>query len=299
MAILDSDGTAVVQYKYDAWGRQIGCDVEAGNSNATALSTLNPFRYRGYVYDEEMGLYYLRSRYYSAFNGRFINADALINATPCILIGNQYSYCSNHPVDSVDSDGYLHLSGPHKKVQEDYINWLRQNRPDHIIGDEIGFFKWGDTGAIGRADIVDFRTGEVWEIKPCGITFLRDPLQYCINTLDQLAGYVGGTVRNSIWREKLCGRELQPGQNLFVSDLVPYSDTEEIIYWSTGDGIIWYALFSTKLEPERRTQRHTELQNLTNLTWLAAAAGAGLLFGPGGGGKALKKHIARWDCNGL
>ena len=78
VAILDSNGTAVVQYKYDAWGRQIGCDVEAGNSNATALSTLNPFRYRGYVYDEETGLYYLRSRYFAPNWCRFINADAEI-----------------------------------------------------------------------------------------------------------------------------------------------------------------------------------------------------------------------------
>ena len=60
VAILDSNGTAVVQYKYDAWGRQIDCTFETGNDETEALSTLNPFRYRGYVYDEETGLYYLR-----------------------------------------------------------------------------------------------------------------------------------------------------------------------------------------------------------------------------------------------
>ena len=36
---------------------------------------MQPFRYRGYVFDEETGLYYLRSRYYNAERCRFVNAD--------------------------------------------------------------------------------------------------------------------------------------------------------------------------------------------------------------------------------
>ena len=99
VAILDSTSTAVVQYKYDAWGRQIGCDVEAGNSNATALSTLNPFRYRGYVYDEETGLYYLRSRYYAALQHRFLNSDSYLYDK------NLYTYCNNFPVTQIDPCG--------------------------------------------------------------------------------------------------------------------------------------------------------------------------------------------------
>ena len=34
----------------------------------TLLGAIQPFRYRGYVYDEETGLYYLRSRYYIAMD---------------------------------------------------------------------------------------------------------------------------------------------------------------------------------------------------------------------------------------
>ena len=61
VAILDSTGTHVVNYVYDAWGRPISCSGIMANT----LGKINPFRYRGYVYDEETGLYYLRSRYYS------------------------------------------------------------------------------------------------------------------------------------------------------------------------------------------------------------------------------------------
>ena len=61
IALIDSNGKKVVEYKYDAWGRMLS---KTGTMTST-LGTLNPFRYRGYVYDEETGLYYLRSRYYN------------------------------------------------------------------------------------------------------------------------------------------------------------------------------------------------------------------------------------------
>ena len=71
VGILDSTGALVVEYKYDAWGQPLG----TSGSMADTLGKRNPFRYRGYVYDEESGLYYLRSRYYDPEWGRFINAD--------------------------------------------------------------------------------------------------------------------------------------------------------------------------------------------------------------------------------
>ena len=106
MAILDSDGTAVAQYKYDAWGRQIDCTFEAGNDEAEALSAMNPFRYRGYVYDEETGLYYVSSRYYDPAVSRWMNADnAIAGAGGDILGYNTFSYCFNNPVNMSDSTG--------------------------------------------------------------------------------------------------------------------------------------------------------------------------------------------------
>ena len=62
VGILDSTGSLVVEYKYDAWGKPTL--VRTLTTAYEALVELNPFRYRGYVYDEESGLYYLRSRAY-------------------------------------------------------------------------------------------------------------------------------------------------------------------------------------------------------------------------------------------
>ena len=95
VAILDGNKTVVVSYVYDTWGRPIS---KTGSMAAT-LGTVQPFRYRGYIYDEETGLYYLRSRYYNALQCRFINADVLCS-------GNLYSYCKNTPLIGVDKDGF-------------------------------------------------------------------------------------------------------------------------------------------------------------------------------------------------
>ena len=74
VAILDNTGAKVVVYKYDAWGKLLDVD----GSMASSLGAFNPFRYRGYVYDQETGLYYLRSRYYFAEIQRFISEDTSI-----------------------------------------------------------------------------------------------------------------------------------------------------------------------------------------------------------------------------
>ena len=73
------------------------------------IGSLNPFRYRGYYFDEETGLYYLQSRYYDAEVGRFVNADdtSTIIAQSNILSTNLYSYCFNNVVNCLDDSGYI------------------------------------------------------------------------------------------------------------------------------------------------------------------------------------------------
>ena len=54
VALIDANGTQVVEYGYDVWGNPIS---KSGSMVAT-LGTENLFRYREYVYDEETKLYY-------------------------------------------------------------------------------------------------------------------------------------------------------------------------------------------------------------------------------------------------
>ena len=96
LAILDENGNTVVSYGYDAWGAPLWCTGEL----AETLGKVQPFRYRGYVFDEETGLYYLRSRYYNPRWGRFVNADG------AIIQKNLFAYCSNGPIVGYDPSGF-------------------------------------------------------------------------------------------------------------------------------------------------------------------------------------------------
>ena len=102
MAILDTSGSAVVEYTYDAWGKL----YSTTGTLADTLGEVNPLTYRGYVYDHEIGYYYLQSRYYDPEVGRFINADAFVSTGYSILGYNMYGYCNNNPVNLCDPAGY-------------------------------------------------------------------------------------------------------------------------------------------------------------------------------------------------
>ena len=101
IALIDSSGNRVVEYRYDAWGRILS----KTGTMADSLGTINPFRYRGYVYDGETGLYYLRSRYYKPNWARFLNGDKQLALAGCSIASNVFAYCMNSPTNRVDTDG--------------------------------------------------------------------------------------------------------------------------------------------------------------------------------------------------
>ena len=83
------------------WGKLIST---SGSLSAT-VGAANPYRYKGYRYDSETGLYYLQSRYYNPDWGRFINADGIAAVTGDVLSTNMFAYCKNNPVSMSDADG--------------------------------------------------------------------------------------------------------------------------------------------------------------------------------------------------
>ena len=103
IAIIDDYAERVVNYEYSAWGELLSVT----GSKADTVGVLNPFRYRGYCYDTETGLYYVSSRYYDPEIGRFISADdtEYLGADGSVLSCNLFAYCMNNPVNRFDVDG--------------------------------------------------------------------------------------------------------------------------------------------------------------------------------------------------
>ena len=85
------------------------------------LGKYNPLRYRGYVYDEETGLYYVSSRYYNPEIGRWINADSLVSTGQGVLGYNMFAYCYNNPINMDDQDGNC------PQWIKDGVKWVAKN----------------------------------------------------------------------------------------------------------------------------------------------------------------------------
>jgi RHS repeat-associated protein len=106
VGLTDGTGAKVVSYLYDSWGKVISTT----GSLADTVGVKNPYRYRGYRYDTETGLYLTKSRYYDSEVCRFIspepNADyGGFDKGAGLLAYNIYTYCANNPIIHADPSG--------------------------------------------------------------------------------------------------------------------------------------------------------------------------------------------------
>lgn len=138
VAIVDSTGTVVAEYTYSPWG-----EVTSVTGSNVTLGELNPFRYRSYYYDAEIGMYYLQSRYYDPEICRFINCDDVnyLGMTESELSYNAFAYCGNNPINDIDPMGYVSLSdiGDAFKKMFDAI----KKKISDFIREYLGYIKSG------------------------------------------------------------------------------------------------------------------------------------------------------------
>ena len=168
VGLIDSNGLLVVEYKYDAWGRPLS----ATGSLADTLGKRNPFRYRGYIYDEETGICCIKTRYYNVETCRFLLADEsyiLLTNAEDHNDKNLYAYCDNNPLSRKDEDGDLWcligaavgalISGGMELVDQlcsgksiDEVNWKKVG-VSAASGAASGFIASTGVGLIGQVGL--------------------------------------------------------------------------------------------------------------------------------------------------
>ncbi len=95
--LVNSSGTVVKEYSYDAFG--VEYDIDSDDDN--------PFRYCAEYFDWETGTIYLRARYYNPANGRFTQQDGWgFGNIHDPLSLNLYIYCRHNPIRYYDPSGH-------------------------------------------------------------------------------------------------------------------------------------------------------------------------------------------------
>ncbi|MFK4427722.1 RHS repeat-associated protein [Bacillus sp. RC51] len=99
VAMTNQDKEVVATYEYDSWGNVLKSDTKG-------IAADNPFGYAGYMYDKEIGMYYLIARYYNPEHGVFLSVDPDPGDEDDPITMNGYTYGDNNPVMMVDPDGH-------------------------------------------------------------------------------------------------------------------------------------------------------------------------------------------------
>ena len=103
----------MVQYDQTAYGKVTVLKDTVGIAN------INPFRYKGYYYDQESGMYYCHTRYYVPEWGRWLNASIVSHQD----VFNAFSYCKNDPIlRDVVFNGNSNYLGSCEKIASETIS---------------------------------------------------------------------------------------------------------------------------------------------------------------------------------
>ena len=78
-------------------------------------------RYRAEQYDPDLGLYYLRARYYNPLTGRFLSRDPEDGKPVDPKSLHKYLYADGDPVNRWDSTGRIATVGYGEEEQEDIL----------------------------------------------------------------------------------------------------------------------------------------------------------------------------------
>ena len=193
IAITDATGTVVARYTYDAWGV---CTIESDTTDCN-IAEINPYRYRGYYLDREIGMYYLQSRYYDPQVGRFVNPDmAEIAIIQCAIVEhNLFTYCGNAPISNIDPFGLYYVK---LKTLAKVVLMVVGFNPIGATLISIGLYK-AKVLITAKMALLGAKIGKFWGPIVCGI----------LTGLFALLGLsIGGQIAAALWE---CANEGKKG----------------------------------------------------------------------------------------
>ena len=198
----------VCEYKYDAYGNHKVLDNNRNVSNSKYfIGNINPFRYKGYYYDVETGLYWISSRYYSPELCRWISSDDVEYLDPESVNGlNLYAYCGNNPVNNYDPTGHLFwsclLGAAISLVVELAIDYFEDDSRtlDHSIKDYlVAGISGAISGGFGASKNFIVRLGGA-VVSSVAQGVMTEGLDYNLNSLKQdvIIGFVSFGIAEGI-----------------------------------------------------------------------------------------------------
>ena len=155
--LYNHGGKLIATYAYDAWGRCIEAKAVTADDDGHAVTDpdhiafINPFRYRGYMYDAETGFYLTGTRYYDPVIGRFINADnpeILMEDQENLLQYNLFAYCWNNPVNMIDPTGESPAN-----IIGGIIGGVSGAALGYLLADALGLKGWKKWALISAATV--------------------------------------------------------------------------------------------------------------------------------------------------
>ena len=134
--LSDASANTIDSYVYDAFGIQIAGDG----------STLNNYRYTGEQWDADLGMYYLRARYYKPEIGRFWTMDSFEGRQQDTLSLHKYLYCGGQPISRIDPTGH-----EFSLVNLTVATAIRATIASATMGTISGVYTYARTGSMEAA----------------------------------------------------------------------------------------------------------------------------------------------------
>ncbi len=128
--VINTDAAVVMMFTFSPFGETI----ESGGT------LINPFKFSGQFFDDEIGQYHLRARQYDPYISRFTSRDPVLGKFEEPLTLHRYLYCGNDPLNWIDPFGkdYVDLN----------FSWCYGVARGAILGARFGHWAGALAGAV-------------------------------------------------------------------------------------------------------------------------------------------------------